>query len=100
MAPFELVFMEEHGQRIFFEALFFVGLLYMMSQADVSFVWPLTALTFVFATVAAKFYLHEHISGLRWGGVILIVCGAALITYSEKAKEKTSLPASTEKPRI
>lgn len=73
---------------VFFEALFFAGLLYMMSQADVSFVWPLTALTFVFATVAAKFYLHEQISGLRWSGVILIVCGAALITFSEKARER------------
>jgi drug/metabolite transporter (DMT)-like permease len=75
------------------EAIFFGGLLYMMSQADVSFVWPLTALTFVFATFAAKFYLHESIPPLRWCGVILIVCGAGLITYSEKFKERVEQPA-------
>jgi drug/metabolite transporter (DMT)-like permease len=76
---------------VFFEALFFAGLLFMMSQADVSFVWPLTSLTFVFSTFAAKFYLHEQISAVRWAGVLFIVCGAGLITYSEKARERESL---------
>src|SRR4051812_26771141 len=51
-----------------FEAVFFVGLLMLMSNADVSFVWPLTSLTFVFSTVAAKFVLGEQIAPLRWGG--------------------------------
>lgn len=72
---------------VFFEALFFAGLLYMMSQGDVSFVWPLTSLTFVFSTLMAKYYLGEHIPGVRWIGVICIVCGAGLITYSEKSKQ-------------
>jgi drug/metabolite transporter (DMT)-like permease len=76
---------------VFFEALFFAGLLFMMSQADVSFVWPLTALTFVFSTLAAKFYLHEQVSALRWAGVFFIVCGAGLITYSEKARERETI---------
>jgi drug/metabolite transporter (DMT)-like permease len=77
------------------EAVFFVGLLMMMSNADVSFVWPLTSLTFVFSTIAAKFYLREQIDGLRWLGVILIVCGAGFITFSEKRKERLqSAPVS------
>jgi drug/metabolite transporter (DMT)-like permease len=71
-----------------FEAVFFVGLLMMMSNADVSYVWPMTSLTFVFSTVAAKFYLREEIDRLRWLGVICIVCGAGLITFSEKRKER------------
>jgi hypothetical protein len=69
---------------VFFEALFFVGLLMLMSKADVSFVWPLTSLSFVVTTVAAKLYLHEHVSALRWSGVCLIMMGAALITWTEK----------------
>lgn len=77
-----------------FEAVFFVGLLMLMSNADVSFVWPLTSLTFVFSTVAARFYLHERVDGLRWAGVMLIVCGAGLITYTEKRKERAApIPA-------
>jgi len=69
-----------------FEAGFFACLLYLMSRADVSFVWPLTALSFVMTTLAAKFYLHEHVSGLRWLGVALILAGAALITWTEKGR--------------
>src|SRR5688572_5904394 len=84
-----------------FEAVFFVCLLVMMSRADVSFVWPLTALTFVFSTIAARFYLREEIDGLRWAGVVLIVLGAGLITFTEKRKENDpSRVPSTEYPRI
>jgi drug/metabolite transporter (DMT)-like permease len=86
-----------------FEAVFFIGLLVMMSNADVSFVWPLTSLTFVFSTIAAKFYLHEQIDPLRWAGVIFIVVGAGLITFTEKRKEQIQknriVMVSTEHPQ-
>src|SRR5207342_3561430 len=51
---------------VFFEALFFVCLLVLMSKSDISFLWPLTALSFVFATLAAMWFLHEEVSGTRW----------------------------------
>ena len=72
---------------VFFEAIFFGALLYLLSQKDVSLIWPLTAMGFVVTTFAAKIFLHEQVSGLRWAGVCLIVAGAALITYSEKMKK-------------
>jgi len=74
---------------VLFEALFFACLLVLMAKSDISFLWPLTGLSFVFATFAAKLFLHEHISGVRWWGVILIMLGAALISYSEHTKPKT-----------
>jgi uncharacterized membrane protein len=74
---------------IFFEALFFIGLLVLMSKSDISFLWPLTGLSFVFATFAAKTFLHEQVSPVRWIGVCLIVAGAGFISYSEHTKEKT-----------
>jgi drug/metabolite transporter (DMT)-like permease len=84
-----------------FEAVFFICLLVMMSRADVSFVWPLTALTFVFSTLAARFYLHEQIDILRWAGVVLIVLGAGLITFTEKRKEAERVRQGlSEIPRI
>ena len=76
------------GLGIFFEALFFISLLVLISKADVSFVWPLTSLSFVITTIAAKIFLHEKVSPARWAGVVLIMGGAALITWSEKVKEK------------
>jgi uncharacterized membrane protein len=68
------------------ETIFFGALLYLLSQRDVSLIWPLTALGFVLTAVAAKFILHEDIHWTRWMGVALIVIGAALVSYSEKVK--------------
>jgi len=79
---------------VFFEALFFLCLLVLMSKSEISFLWPLTALSFVFATFAAIWFLGESVSAVRWFGVILIVIGAAFISYSEHAKEKPAPPAS------
>ncbi len=79
---------------IFFEALFFVGLLFLMSKSDISFLWPLTGLSFVCSTFAAMWFLGEYVSPTRWLGVAFIVLGAGFISYSEHAKEKP-VPATT-----
>ena len=73
---------------VFFEALFFASLLVLMSKSDISFLWPLTGLSFVFATLAAMVFLKEQVSMVRWAGVLFIMFGAALISYSEHAKPK------------
>jgi len=70
------------------EAAFFFTLLYLLTHRDVSLIWPLTALGFVITTLAAQLVLKEHVSAVRWAGVVLIVMGAALVSYSEHAKEK------------
>jgi len=79
---------------VFFEALFFICLLILMAKSEISFLWPLTALSFVFATFAAMWFLHEQVSSIRWAGVVFIMIGAALISYSEHAKP----PASSSSP--
>jgi drug/metabolite transporter (DMT)-like permease len=82
---------------VLFEAIFFATLLVLMSQGTVSFIWPLTSLGFVFTTVAARFFLNEDVSLLRWAGVLLIMLGAGLITYSEKVVEAKP-PTTTQPP--
>jgi uncharacterized membrane protein len=76
------------------EAAFFGALLYLLSQRDVSLIWPLTSLGFVITAISAKFILNEDVSLLRWAGVALIVTGAALVSYSEKTKAKPAEPAT------
>ena len=83
---------------VFFEAMFFACLLVLMSKSDISFLWPLTGLSFVFATFSAILFLGEHVSAVRWAGVILIVFGAGLISYSEQIKPAT--PAITAETTI
>jgi drug/metabolite transporter (DMT)-like permease len=81
---------------ILFEAIFFGALLYLLSQRDVSLIWPLTSLGFVITAVAARFFLHEQVSGVRWAGVILIVLGAGLVTWSEKLKQPSGGDADAD----
>ena len=69
------------------ETIFFILLQYLLAQRDVSFVWPLTALSYVLTTLAAKFILNEQVNATRWGGVALIIIGAVLISYGEYRKE-------------
>ena len=83
---------------VFFEALFFASLLILMAKSDISFLWPLTGLSFVFATFAAMWFLHEQVSSVRWAGVVFIMIGAALISYSEHAKPKPPPPAAALEP--
>ena len=79
------------------ETIFFILLQYLIGQRDVSFVWPLTAISFILTTLAAQFLLHERVDAVRWSGVALIVIGAAFISYSEHNKEK-SAPAAAVQP--
>jgi uncharacterized membrane protein len=86
---------------VVFEALFFLSLLILMGKCDISFLWPLTGLSFVFATFAAIWFLDERVSVVRWAGVILIMIGAALISYSEHTKPlvPSTNPTAEYKPR-
>ncbi len=79
---------------VLFELIFFITLLVLLKNWDVSLIWPLTSLGFVLTTLAAKYVRHEEVSALRWAGVFMIMAGAALVGYSEKGK--TSPPVAGE----
>ena len=83
---------------VFCEAVFFASLLFLISKSDISFLWPLTGLSFVFATFAAMWFLHEQVSSIRWAGVVFIMVGAALISYSEHSKPKPAPPSAALQP--
>ena len=80
------------------ETIFFGALLYLLSQRDVSLIWPLTALGFVLTALAARFILNEEIHWTRWLGVVLIVIGAAFVSYSEKLKSRPAEAPVTTAP--
>ena len=86
---------------VLLEALFFIFLLVLLKQNDVSLIWPLTSLGFVLTALSAKFILHEQVTGVRWIGVALIVAGASLVSWSEKNKpvRTPAQAASTAQPR-
>lgn len=71
---------------VVFLAVFFFLYLAALSWADLSFVLPLTAVSYLFAALLAKFFLKEEVSWHRWTGTIFIVIGIALVALGGKAR--------------
>lgn len=57
----------------------FFSLLALLSWADVSFVIPATALSYVVGGLGAKFLLGERLTAARWAGIVLVSIGVALV---------------------
>ena len=58
-----------------------VALLALFSFEDVSFVIPMTALSYVFGAIGGASFLGEHVHRQRWIGVLL-VCGGVALVYA------------------
>jgi len=71
---------------VVFLAIFFFLYLAALSWADLSFVLPLTAVSYLFAALLAKFFLGEEVSWYRWAGTIIIVIGIALVAAGGKSR--------------
>jgi drug/metabolite transporter (DMT)-like permease len=66
--------------------IFFFLFLATLSWADLSFVLPLTAMTYIFAALLAQFILREHVSWFRWIGTIVIIIGIILIALDSNQR--------------
>jgi uncharacterized membrane protein len=51
----------------------------LLSWADLSYVLPVTSISYALSALAGKLFLHETISSWRWFGILLIVSGVALV---------------------
>lgn len=60
-------------------ALSFFALLMLLSWENVSFVVPVTALSYVLGAFGGKFILGERIEARRWVGVVLVCVGVLLV---------------------
>lgn len=64
---------------VIFLAVSFYAFLALLAVADLSFAVPATALSLVAETVLARWVLKESVSGVRWGGTVLVAVGVALL---------------------
>jgi uncharacterized membrane protein len=60
-------------------AIAFFSLLLLLSFEDVSFVVPVTALSYLVGAVGGIFFLGERISPQRWVGIALVCVGVTLV---------------------
>lgn len=51
----------------------------LLSRADLSYVLPVTAVSYVLIAIAGHFLLEEHISLTSWIGIIVITLGMMLV---------------------
>jgi drug/metabolite transporter (DMT)-like permease len=64
--------------------LAFFALLAMLSIENVSFVVPVTALSYAAGAFGAMLFLHERISRQRWIGVLIVCIGVTLVWLSRQ----------------
>jgi drug/metabolite transporter (DMT)-like permease len=64
-------------------ALAFFALLGGLSFENVSFVVPVTALSYLAGTFGGVFFLGEHVTPQRWLGVLLVVLGVTLVVLGK-----------------
>jgi drug/metabolite transporter (DMT)-like permease len=64
---------------ICFLLIFFASYLNALSWADLTFVLPATAFSYVVMALLAHILLHERVSLQRWCGIMLIVAGVGFV---------------------
>jgi transporter family protein len=70
-------------------AIWMITDLALLSRADLSFVLPVIATSYVLIAVVGHFVLDERISGLRWIGIVLITFG---VLVAETTPDRTTHP--------
>jgi drug/metabolite transporter (DMT)-like permease len=78
---------------------FFSSYLASLSWADLTFVLPATSIGNVIVALLARFWKQEHISPMRWLGILLITAAVGFVTrgpsYTVVPKDQPELEAET-----
>ena len=73
---------------IAFMLTFLVLWMIALSWSDLTFVMPLTALTYILNAILVGPFLGEEVSGVRWLGTILIAVGVGFVTLERSSEDK------------
>lgn len=57
----------------------FFAMLAMLSMENVSFVVPVTALSYAAGAYGGRLFLGERVTPLRWAGILLVCVGVVLV---------------------
>lgn len=65
-------------------ALNFLVWITILYKVDLSIAMPVGSTSYILIPLVAMLFLHEHISPLRWLGIIMIVLGIYFVSRSKK----------------
>ena len=71
------------GAGVLVLILFQLSYMTALSWADLSYVLPATAVSYIVVALLARFALHEALDLARWTGTALIVLGVMLVARTE-----------------
>lgn len=54
----------------------------VLSKSELSYAYPILSLGYIFVAFASMFFLGEHLSLVRWAGIITICFGVFLMSRS------------------
>ncbi len=60
-------------------AIWMFSNLTLLSRADLSYVLPVTSLSYALIAILARFVLHERVTVIRWAGIAIITAGVTLV---------------------
>jgi len=60
--------------------------IYAVSQRNISFLYPLTALTYVAVALGGKLMFGEVVSSQRWFGIGIVMIGVAMLQLSARGE--------------
>lgn len=67
---------------------FFIWIV-ILYKIDLSIAMPVGSTSYIFVPIMAILFLHEHISPVRWIGILCIILGIHFVSQSKKpAKER------------
>ena len=72
-------------------ALGMVSEMALVSWADLTFVLPVTSVTYILTAFSGACFLHESISAVHWAGIVLISVGAAFVTRTPACHRQTQI---------
>jgi drug/metabolite transporter (DMT)-like permease len=82
---------------ILFLLVFMSSYMTALSFADLTYVMPATAISYVVMVLLSIFWLHERVSAQRWAGVVFIVIGVGAVAGGPSRTEHPPAPVSGSK---
>ncbi len=73
---------------IIFYAFNFFTWIVILYKVDLSIAMPVGSTSYIFIPIMAVIFLHEHVSLLRWAGILLIVLGIHFVSQSRRPQEE------------
>lgn len=58
----------------------------VLSKIDLSVAVPIASFSYILVPITSIIFLHEQITALRWGGILLILAGVILVSLSSKER--------------